>query len=81
MRGRIDDQRMPAEMGPRIFEHLILVGGFLLDNGHVAHCVCRVNTPQYGVITRAVDGGADGDSCDNFTRVRVERDEMLAAAC
>src|SRR6267143_2235099 len=80
MRGGIDDQRMPAEMGRRIFEHSILVGRFLLDYGHVAHRVCRVNAPQYRVIARAVHAGADGQNRDNFSGVRVEHNEMLAAA-
>src|SRR6266478_8121512 len=31
MRYGIDDQRMPSEMGRRILEHPILVGGILLD--------------------------------------------------
>src|SRR5713101_6933119 len=80
MRDGIDDQRVPAEMSRRIFEYAIPVGGILLDHGHAAHAVCSVNAPQHGIITRAVHAGADGDNGDDFSGVRVEHDEMPAAA-
>src|SRR5216683_2186073 len=43
MRDGIDDQRVPAEMGWRIFEHAILVGGILLDHSHAAYAVRGVH--------------------------------------
>src|SRR5216683_57560 len=80
MRDGIDDQRVPAEMGRRILEHSIVVGGILLDYSHGAHAVGSVNAPQHGIITRAVHAGADGDNRDDCSGVRVEHDEMPAAA-
>src|SRR5258706_14113183 len=80
MRGGIDDQRMPAEMCRRIFENAILIGGILLDHGHVTNGVCSVDASQNGVVIHSVDSGADGQDCDNFSSIRVEHDEMFAAA-
>src|SRR5258708_6540644 len=80
MRDGIDDQRMPAEMSRRIFEHSILLGGILLDHGHGANGVCSVDAPQLGVVTRAVHARADGENGDDLSVVRVEHDKVVTAA-
>src|SRR5258706_9854208 len=80
MRGGMDDQRMPAEMCRRIFEDAVLVGGVLLDHGNVTNGICSINAPQNGVVIHSVDECADRQDCDNFSSIRVEHDEMFAAA-
>jgi hypothetical protein len=79
MRGWVYDERMPAKMRRCVFEHMVLVGGILLNDGHGADAVCRVDAMKNGIVPRAIDTRADGQDSDNRARVGVQDDQLTIA--
>src|SRR5579864_1149667 len=60
IRGGVHDEGVTTEMGWSVFEDSILIGGILLNDGHRAHTIGRVNAVQDGIVTRAIDSCPDG---------------------
>src|ERR1700692_3623649 len=71
---------MPAEMRRGIFENAIFIRRILLNYGHGAKSVSRVDAPQRGIVSGAIDSGADGQDSDNCAGLRVQYDQFSVSS-
>src|ERR1700692_4690643 len=71
---------MPAEMRRGIFENAIFIRRILLDHGHGAKSVSGVDAPQCGIVSGAIDSGADGQDSDNCAGFRVHYDQFSVSS-